>query len=634
MKKTIYILSMVGALFFNNAFAQKAKVVSAVKGYENLSYASSTEKLLELASKDDASAEYIERLANAYYFNSEMEQAAKWYEKLLNLTSQVNNESYFRYAQALSAQEKYKEAKVVLTKLSTINPDDSRVKRFLETPNYVEVIKDSSRDFKLKNLDVNTAFSDFGTSIYNDVVVFASSKNQNGKTYGWNGQPFLNLFELNEDGTTNELSGNINTKYHESSTAFTKDGKTVYFTRNNFFKGKFNKNSENTHTLKIYKATLEGGKWTNVTSLPFNNDAYSVAHPALSVDEKQLYFASDMPGTFGGSDIFVVDLKADGTYGEVNHLGSKINTEGRENFPFVSDNGTLYFSSDGHLGLGGLDVFKIDAKSSALAVVENLGKPINSPKDDFGFIINEATNKGYISSNRPGGKGDDDIYSFEIPECATMVSGTVVNKLTQAVIEGADVVVKDVENNTVKAIKTNGSGEFQFNLGCKPEQYSITATKESYTGDTSSFTASKNANVALKLQLQPEPAVAAVGTDLFKLLNLNPIYFDYDKAFIRADAEIELAKIINYMKEFPSVKIDVRSHTDSRGRDAYNFALSTRRNSSTKAYIIEKGGVSEVRITGKGYGETQLSNGCFNGVKCSAEEHQANRRSEFIVVAN
>lgn len=637
MKKTIYTISVLCALAFNSAFAQKGKVISAVKNYENLSYSSSKEQLLELASKENASGEFLERLGNAYYFNGEMEAASNWYGKLLNSNTPVNNEVYFRYAQSLSAQRDYVKAKEVLRKLAVVSPEDSRVKRFLSAPNYINEIEEISKDYDLVNLDINTSFSDFGTATNNDVVVFASSKNQNGKLYGWNGQPFLSLYELHPDGTTKELPGAINTKYHESSVAFTEDGGTVYFTRNNFFKGKLRKNNKDTHALKIYKATLENGEWVDIESLPFNSDAYSVAHPALSPDEKKLYFASDMPGTYGGSDIYVVDIKADGTYGEVLNLGANVNTEGRENFPFMSESGMLYYASDGHLGLGGLDVFKIDSENFSGGVIQNMGKPINSSKDDFGFIINEASQKGYVSSNRAGGKGDDDIYSFEVPKCATVVAGTVVNKLTQEVIADAEVVIKNASNDIVKTFTTNALGEFKWVLECDAQRYSVTASKATYKPDTSSFATDKKSELILKMALQPEPEapkVAEVGTDLFKLLNLNPIYFDYDKAFIRPDAEIELVKIINYMHEFPGVKIDVRSHTDSRGRDAYNLQLSQRRNKSTIEYIINKGGLLSSRLTGKGYGETQLTNHCGNGVKCSKLQHQANRRSEFIVIAN
>ncbi|WP_396601718.1 OmpA family protein [Algibacter sp. R77976] len=639
MKKRIYILSILSVLVFNNSFAQKAKASRAIKKYENLSYIDSRDQLLELASKEDVSPEVFEKLANTYYFNGEMQEASNWYGKLLDLKVPTDPENIYRYALALKAQEQYAKADQVLNDYAKIKPEDSRIKQFLNKGNYVKAIDDISKDFELVNLDINTAFSDFGTSTYNGHLIFASSKDIDEDIYKWNEQPFLDLFELNEDGTVTEVNGAVNTKYHESSTSFSKDGKTAYFTRNNFFKGKFKRSNEKINGLKIYKATLVDSVWTNIESMPFNNDDYNVAHPALSADEKKLYFASDMAGTQGASDIFVVDINEDGTYGEPINLGPKVNTEGRENFPFVSEKGILYFSSDGHVGLGGLDVYRVevDKLSEASTQILNIGKPINSPKDDFGFIVNETTGKGYISSNRAGGKGDDDIYSFVIPACTKGVTGTVINKRTQEILASADVFVYDSSRNLLHTLKSDESGKFSFDLGCKEKTYLIEAKKDKYKDDFIDFSVKADKNEALKLELnlEPEgPEVAKIGTDLALLLNLNPIYFDYDKSFIRPDAEIELAKVIKYMTEYPNVKIDVRSHTDSRGKDAYNWALSNRRNKSTIAYIIEKGGISAARITGQGYGETRLTNRCSNGVKCSKAEHQDNRRSEFIVVAN
>ncbi|WP_203257373.1 OmpA family protein [Hyunsoonleella ulvae] len=634
MKKRIHILSILTILTFGFSNAQKSKVSSATKKYNKLSYIDSRSTLLELANKEGASPEVIEQLANTFYFNSEMEDAAKWYAKRIEMGSQINPENYFRYAQSLKALEKYKEANAVLRTFATLKPDDSRGIEFLNNTGYLEAIESMSQDYPLENLEINTPFSDFGASLYKGNLVFASSRDITGKVYNWNAQPFLDVFELDAEGNVKEVKGDINTKYHESSTTYTKDGNTIYFTRNNFYKGKFKKNSDNTHTLKIYKATLVDGKWTNIESLPFNNDEYSVAHPTLSVDEKKLYFASDMPGTKGMSDIFVVDINEDGSYGDPLNLGPRVNTEGRENFPFVSDKGILYFSSDGHLGLGGLDVFRIEADDIKSGILKNIGQPINSPKDDFAYIINESSGKGYISSNREGGKGDDDIYSFVIPDCKYDVTGTVIDKKTNEILANTNITLKDENNNVLEYLKSDNSGTFKFSLSCKGQTYIVEAQKEKYEDDFTDFTVETKNGKDLKLKLALEPSAAKIGTDFALLLNLNPIYFDYDKSFIRPDAEIELAKVIKYMKEYPSVKIDVRSHTDSRGRDTYNLSLSQRRNKSTIEYIINEGGISADRVSGKGYGETRLTNRCSNGVKCSKSEHQANRRSEFIVVEN
>jgi len=633
MKKRLIILSIFASLFINISFGQKGIIKSAQKKYDKLSYVKTTEQLLELAQNGTNSVDVLQNLANAYYFNGKMEDASKWYEKLIDLNQEIDTETYFRYAQSLKALKNYTKADKVMLNFSELNPKDSRAKLFKSNQGYLNTIEKASDDFELKNLDANTSFSDFGTSTNGNHLIVASARQKGSKLYNWNGQPFLDIFQLNADGSVQELNGIINTKYHESSTTFTNDGTTMYFTRNNFFKRKFNKDSSNTHGLKIYKATLIDGTWSNLVSLPFNSDNYNVAHPSLNSDNTKLYFASDMPGTMGASDIYVVSINEDGTYGEPKNLGTKINTEGRENFPYISKEGTLYFSSDSHVGLGGLDVFEVDSNNES---VRNLGKPINSSKDDFGFIINESTRQGYISSNREGGKGDDDIYSFIRNVCVQQISGTVVDKDTNEIIVNADVKIYDNNQNIIQTLKSDANGEFSFELTCEDNSYKAISKKETYEKDSQDFVVYSKDNketIALKLSLKPEPKAAAVGTDLFKLLNLNPIYFDYDQSLIRADAESELTKIIAYLKEFTNVEIDVRSHTDSRGRDAYNLSLSNRRNQSTIQYIV-KSGISTTRITGKGYGETQLANKCTNGVKCSKEEHQQNRRSEFIVIAN
>jgi len=634
MKKRLFILSLLTALFINVTFGQKGIINSAKKKYDKLSYVNTSEQLLKLAEEGNKSIDVLQNLANSYYFNGKMEDASKWYQELMTLETEntevesIDTESYFRYAQSLKALKNYSEANLVMKKFSELNPNDSRAKLFNKNKNYLNEIDKLSSDFALKNLDVNTSFSDFGASIYQGNLVFASSRDQDGKLYNWNNQPFLDVFQLNNEGEISELSGEVNTKYHESSTTFTKDGNTMYFTRNNYLKRKFKKNDEDTHVLKTYKAVLVDGEWTNIESLPFNSDDYSVAHPALSVDETKLYFASDMLGTIGASDIFVVTINEDGTYSEPKNLGSEINTEGRENFPYVSEEGTLYFSSDGHVGLGGLDVFKVENIESNKRLVTNLGKPINSSKDDFGYIIKESTRKGYVTSNREGGKGDDDIYSFTKNACVQHVSGIVVDKDTNEIIANADVKIYDSNKKVIQTLKSDANGKFNFDLSCEDSSFNAIGNKRTYEEDSQSFAVNSKNNkedIELKLSLKPE-------IDLFVLLNLEPIYFDFDKSNIRPDAEIELAKIIKYMKEFPKVKVDVRSHTDSRGRDAYNLGLSSRRNASTIKYLIESGGISANRITGKGYGETELTNKCRNGVKCTKAEHQANRRSEFIVV--
>ena len=633
MKKRIYIIAALATLNFSVGFSQSSKIKKAKKTYNKFSYVSTTKTLLTLAENGTASANEYQQLANSYYFTGDMKSALKWYEVLMSSEDKeaIASESYFRYVQSLKASENYEEANEWMAKFADLQVNDSRGKAFKENPGYLKDIARLSDDFALENLSINTKYSDFGTSLDEGNLIFASSRGE-GKNYSWNEQPFLDLYTLNAEGGISALKGAVNTRYHESSSVVTKDGNTLYFTRNNYFDGKFKKNDDGAHSLKIYKATKVGGEWTNIEMLPFNNDNYNVGHPALNADETSLYFSSDMPGGKGASDLYKVAINADGTFGFVENLGDKINTEGRENFPFISTDGTLYFSSNGHLGLGGLDVFKV-AKGKP---VYNLGKPINSPKDDFAYMINNETLKGFVSSNRTGGKGDDDIYSFTKKACEQMVTGTIVDATTKELLANATVLVYNEAQQKVETLITDASGAFSFMLACKKQNYKITTSKLDFEPYESSFKIEDifNEPVSLELPLTSMPKAADVGTDLFKMLDLKPILFDYDKSNIRPDAEIELRKVIAYMKEFPKVKIDIRSHTDSRGRDAYNLALSKRRNVSTVSYIVEKGGIAKDKITGKGYGETQLANKCSNGVRCSKVEHQENRRSEFIITEN
>lgn len=638
MKNKIIILTVFSILSFSTFKAQVNGISAKVeKKYDKLSYIETTKALLKLVEDGNRTPEVLKKLANAYYFNVKMEDASKWYGELFAIKDiVVEYEYYYRYAMALKAIGNYDKANEYMQKFAVLKPNDSRAILFKKSPNYLETIEELSGDFELENLDFNSRFSDFGTSFYKEGIVFASSRGD-GKLYKWNEQPFLDLYYINEsEGKPEKLSENINTKYHESSTSFTKDGNTMYFTRNNYFRGKARKSNEKVNGLKIYKAQLVDGNWTNIESMPFNNDDYNVAHPALSVDEKRLYFASDMPGTYGKSDLFYVDINEDGTYGDPVNLGETINTEGRENFPFISNNGTLYFSSDGHQGLGGLDVFMSNLEATKVAVT-NLGKPINSSRDDFEFIIDENTNEGYLTSNRYNGKGDDDIYKFTREYCTRFISGTTVDKRTNAIIPYASVVILNEKGVEVQNLTSDQNGAFSYEGSCKKQTYKVIASKDEFiqSEETFKINPSKEEDVVLKLNLkQTENEPLPVGKDLFTELDLNPIYFDFDKSNIRPDAQVELQKVIDYLKKYPTVNIDVQSHTDSRATDQYNIALSQRRNESTKNWIIQKGNIDPSRISGRGYGETQLVNRCSNGVKCSEEEHQQNRRSMFIVTSN
>jgi len=438
-----------------------------------------------------------------------------------------------------------------------------------------------------------------------------------------------------------EPFSDIDTKYHESNAVFTKDLKTVYFTRNNYFEGQYGKDTLGWNNLKMFRADVgEDGNWVNVTPMPFNDDNYSVGHPALSPDEKTLYFTSDMPGSMGETDIFTTTINADGSYGSPMNMGSQVNTYGKEMFPYVSKKGNLYFSSDSRGGQGGLDVYVVPLNNRTIAPV-NLGSPINSSQDDFAFIIDNDKKSGYFSSNRTGGKGDDDIYYFDelkSPDikCSQVIAGTVRDKSNGALLPGSLVTLyKDSEK--LETVIVGSDAAFSFPKMDCTSTYRVTGEREYYKGAEETVTTTEEADLELGLDLNLDPDKdAIVGTEgldrcQYALDNINTIYFDLDKYYIRPDAAIELEKIVKVMNRCQDIKIEARSHTDSRASDAYNVTLSQNRAQSTVDYIISRGILAD-RLTAKGFGETQLVNRCSNGVKCSEAEHQVNRRTEFVII--
>lgn len=623
------------------------------KLFNNYAYDEAIKVYLRATEKEAQSLDLFANLADSYYENADMANAVNWYKSLVDFDlPSVKGEYYFRYSQALKAIGDYTNSDLWLGKLAELNSDDSRAASFKYDPEYLKKVEVQSNRYDIAGTSINTEHSEFAAGYGDRGVIFSSDRHKGAavkRIHTWTGNPFLELFsaEISEDnGLANvkKLKGDFNSKFNESTVAITSDGNTMYFTRNSFAKGDgYQKDQSGITRLKLYRATKVKGSWKNIIEFPYNNTSYSVAHPTLSRDDKKLYFASDMPGTYGLSDIYYVDINEDGGFGSPQNLGEEINTEGRDTFPFIAKDERLYFSSDGHLGLGGLDVFvSLDPQNPTKDQIYNVGRPINSEKDDFAFIMDTDTKLGYFTSNRDSGAGGDDIYQLLetkplVIDCEKEIAGITTNKNTGDIIPNATLTIYDSNNTQIHKIQSDDKGAFSFKLDCTLEAtYRVVGEKDTFTKDEQTFDVEPNVELALELalNLEPEEPVVAIGTDLFKLLNLNPIYFNYDKAFIRDDAEIELAKIIRFMNENTSVKIDVRSHTDSRGRDEYNLNLSKRRNTSTIDYIINRGNISRSRITGRGYGETQLQNRCSNGVKCSKEEHQLNRRSEFIVVAN
>ncbi|QHI37209.1 Outer membrane porin F [Kordia antarctica] len=623
--KKLYILFLV--LATTNVFAQNDKTKKADKLYDRLEYVKAAKEYEEIA-LENADAYVYERLANCYYNVFQTEDAERWYRQSI-AEGNTKADTYFKFSQMLKANGKYEEHNQWMAKFAAAKPGDQRAIAFKKNPNYIPQILAKVTKFKVKNSEINTQNSDFGAISSGNIVYFTSTRD-GGRKYGWNGQPYLDIYMASYDGdgklsSAQALSNDINTKYHEGTVSFSPDKKTMYFTRESYFDGKFKKDEEGKGTLNLYKATMSSGEWSNVEPLPFNNDEYSVGHPSVSADGKMLYFASDMPGGFGQSDLYKVAINDDGSFGVPKNLGADINTEGREFFPFISSNNTLYFSSDGNLGIGGLDVFASKVNGSSYGAVRNLGTPLNSNSDDFSFTFDEETKKGFVASNREGGKGSDDIYETTLlnPICDVDYVITVTDKETGAALSGAKVVLADDQGNSVGSKMTDSDGKVAFKVECDKSSI-LEASIQGYVPQKVNVNSGDDTEKIIDISLAPIEEI------IEDVIVLDPIYFDFDKHNIRQDAAFELDKVVNVMTKYPNMVIKVETHTDIRGSAPYNQKLSERRAKSTVQYIISKG-IDASRLNSEGKGESSPLIDCGN--KCTDEEHQQNRRSDFIIVS-
>lgn len=645
MKNKVLIYITFLGFLASTASAQNGALKKADKQYEKFAYIDATKTYERVAAKGYKSADMFQKLGNAYYFNADLAKANKWYDELFAMNTEVDPEYYYRYSQTLKSVGQYAKADEMMVKFNQKSAEDLRGKLFKSKQDYMDEIKANSGRYDIGDAGINSKYSDYGSSLYHNKLIFTSSRDTGNfaqRKHKWTNQYFTNMYSADitpEGPLTNavKFAKNINSKFHEATPVFTKDGKTMYFTRNNFNDGKKGKDANRITLLKIYKATLIDSVWQKATEVSFSSDSYSTAHPALSPDEKTMYFASDMPGTHGQSDLWKVKINDDGSFGTPENLGTTINTEGKETFPVLTDENELYFATDGHPGLGGLDIFmsRMNADGTFQAPL-NIGAPANSPQDDFAYLIDTKTRKGFLSSNRDGGQGYDDIYRFLETRkliCEQNLSGIVTDLETGEVLPNTKVTLFDEKFTKLKEVMSDDKGFYDMGAVECGKTYYVRGEKDPYQTKEQKITISKETGKTdLPIQLEKKVKPVTVGDDLAKAFGIKIIYFDLDKWNIRADAALELEKILDVMQQYPNMKIDVRSHTDSRASSKYNDRLSERRAKSTMAWLT-KNGVDVNRLTGRGYGETQLVNKCADGVKCTEEEHQANRRSEFIITA-
>lgn len=639
-------------LFVSITLCAQGSYKTADRLFEQMRYIEAAVAYEKAFDKGDHSMELLQKAGDAYYYNTNMEEAYRWYDLLVGeYRDRVDPEYIFRYSHSLQGVGDYANAKKWMKIFAKASKNtDVRIEHYAQGEQTINDVLAINPQFEVKNLNINTKYSDFGPAYYNNKLVYSSAIDTSyfiKKRYHWNDQPFLSFYTgtlnaaQNKVSNVKEFSKEINTRFHEATLVFTKDQQRVFFTRNNYSET-LKRDKDGVNHLKLYTAVrnnLSNKKedWTDIKELPFNSDDYSVGHPALSEDGKKLYFVSDMPGTIGATDVFVVDILKDNSYSSPKNLGPAINTSGREMFPFIRDT-QLYFASDGHLGMGGLDVFVSNLANNRYTAPRNLGHPINSKLDDFSFIINEQGEFGFVASNREGGKGDDDIYSFqriaqEEELCNQIVKGYVTNARTQERIAGVTVSLYDEGDTKISETSTQANGDYKFKtpLNCV-EEYEVRAEKTGYKRVNKEFqTSAISQDMIVPLSIETIDELIVEDQGLLKI-KVGIIYFNLSKDYIRPDAAIELNKIVILMAQQPNVKIRIESHTDARGKDSFNMDLSQRRATNTRAYLINQGVAQERIVEAQGFGETQLLNTCANGVLCDEEQHQLNRRSEFIIV--
>lgn len=618
MKKVYITLSLI--FISGIVFAQDIAIKKADQLFGSYQYVEAIESYLQIIKNKQGNQHIYQNLADSYYSIYNTTEAAKWYEKVVEKNAE--SETYFRYSQALKSIGKYTEANLQMTKFATLVPNDVRAKEFMQNQNYKLTLENSKALFSIKETTLSEPKSnDFAAMLTaTNELYFVSTRNSR-KIDKWSNEPYIDIFKTsrNSDGSFSKVEEikELNSMYHDGPVTISADGNTMFFARDGHSTNLYEKDKKNNvkvGQLGIYKAIKSNDKWIIQEGLPINNTAYSVSHPSLSKDGKTLFFASNMPGGMGESDIWKIAITENG-YGQPINLGDKINTASREVFPFITNNNDLFFASTGWSGLGGLDIFKVENNSQ----VVNVGKPVNTEKDDFSFSLNTEFNKGYFSSNR---NGNDAIFEAT-PICEIDLFVLVTDAKTGKNIENAKVNIIDENNTLLYTIVTNTFGKCNQLLMCD-KSYSIQIIAANYENVTLPLIKSKINQIEVPVKLTPNEVII---TD--KEVLLGDVYFEFNKSNITPIGAAQLDKLVAVLNANPTMIISVKSHTDSKGNLTYNLKLSEQRAQATVQYVVSKG-INKERIFGKGYGFTEPKIAC--SINCTEEENAINRRSEFIII--
>lgn len=678
--KKINLLIILFFVFSISVNAQQQKTNAENIGVENQINTTSKTKVLEKSKRETKGDKYFfkysfhkaigkyvrvkelsingqRNLAESYTNIGENEKAENVYSEMISSQSGVSSEDYYNYASLLKNSGKYNDAFKMMDKFSEMKPEDLRAKDYIANKDKFADLSKDDGSFKVQKMEISSNADDFAPNFYKDKIVFASTKKASKmivRNYNWTGKPFWNLYVADiENGQLKKSKYFIksrNSKYHDGPASFSNNDTFMAFTRN-----KINDDSkDNVVEMLIFFSSFVDNKWTEAVPFALNNKEYMMAHPFLTPDGNTMYFASDMPGGFGGSDIYRVTRLENGSWSAAENLGNTINTEGDEMFPFLeSTNQILFFTSNGLFGLGGLDIFYCSINGSEFGNVKNAGYPLNTQYDDFAVIVDNMLNIGYFSSNRIGGSGGDDIYGFDLLKNLKIdkrIEGIAKDNNGKTLSETL-VILLDIHGELIDSITTKDNGAYDF-IALADNNYILIGKNENYQdGKTITNTYGKEPIIKADLTLLKEEAIvktikeeivvvikeeviSIIEKENVKIEGLNPIYFDFDKSNIRPDAEIELKKIVVIMNNNPIMVVELRSYTDSRGTEYYNKNLSNQRAKATLDYI-KAGIVNPERIYGKGYGESSLTNKCDKDGKvvspCTEKQHQNNRRTEFFI---
>jgi outer membrane protein OmpA-like peptidoglycan-associated protein/tetratricopeptide (TPR) repeat protein len=632
----------------NNSFGQLT-IKLADQAYKDFSWNEAIELYSYAHEHNPENTYVIRRLADCYRNIGKTEEVEKYLKMLIDMNEQIP-EDLFNYSMSLKANGKYDESDQALKEYATMRPEDGRINLQQSLLDYIDfLLKDSTR-YEIHSLPFNTKGSDWGPVMYGNKLVYVSTGDPDESRdikYNWDNLPFLDLYSVNIDEYGNYskpeiYARNLMTSYHEGPATFDVKNNRMYFNSNRTTKATGRKGEEN--NLQIFYADLENGVWQLKGEFKYNNSSFNLRHPSIDKTGNLLFFSSDMAGGKGGNDIYYCRKDKNGEWGQPVNL-EDINTEGEEVFPFIAPDGVLYFSSDGLGGMGGLDIYMALPDRGVYKNVENMGYPVNSSKDDFGIWLDDVGMSGYISSNRPGGKGFDDIYKIEILNIPVQIRGVVRDRINSFEISGARVALLDENLDTVAVTTSKDDGEFLFGA-FKQRNYRLSVKKEEYVPgekDVSTYNKLPNEKIEVEMfiemdfnnleepdQLEPLSMEMEKGSDL-QIIQIEHINYAYDSDKITPDAAFILDKVVSMLKQYTDLEVRIESHTDSKGSDEYNLKLSKLRAASAFNYLVGKG-VNSLKIEYSGFGETQLLNHCSNGVECSEDEHAINRRSIIKIV--